>query len=880
MTVSTLPHCFHYFIRFVLILSLAFYSSPSIAQAKTKNPLPKWGPHMTLDLKAGNRRSILQPIFFLPFLQDHDSMLFFDIRGKGDTNSAAEGNVAIAYRQIFGNWVLGGYSYFDRARTPFGNYFNQITLGLEALHPEWEARANLYLPITDRKLISSQTSTNVKGSSFNNIIVQVKNKMTFDTPLAGFDGEIGYEVLKDLRVFAGGYHFQGKGISPINGGRFRFTYNLLEYNDAQLALQGETLYDSLRKNVHFVGVLLTFPFGEAQSYPKSSTLTPVEKLMVRDIVRDVDIQTEDSSLTTVATEERVAQTEEKAIHVIPPGGGGGGGGGGSLRGSGTKEDPYVLPNMNALNEIKAANPAVNYFVVHQGPQAMVHTRGGDVIPLQPDILPRQLLFAQGQGYRGLSQPPAHQPPPQLPQLQEALQGGEEHPQEPEEHEVEYEEVDLEEGHEGGGVMVEHEGRQLEYVKIDHGDGRVEPAWIDHSGSSEPMVSTPPATPLLAATVQQQHPTQPLAIATNATTTQQQQALLQQKPPASQILTATVNPPTQPLIAATNTTPVQQGATVTTPQPNRYVVRKVPSRRGRLTQAQQGTIQPSPIPKPLVVATTTAPITTVQQGTIQPPPTPKPLVVATTTAPITTVQQGTIQPPPTPKPLVVATTIPTTPQQQQGLLQQQQPLMQPVIVATTNTTATPQQQQGLLQQQQPPLQPLVTTNTATTTQQPPFSLANAKPYNGHYVKRKPRTLRRVPKEHPKEATTTNEPQRMVQLNHVTPQKQQQQKTKEPQRMVPLTHVPQQTKQPQTQQEPQQMFKLKKVLQSPSKEKITTALPIKGTASQIAKALNNHAKPKPDPKPVNKSYRHDIRQGNFVKLTESGVRPTSKPVVKDH
>jgi len=791
-----------FFLRLLLILSLVFYNSSSIAQIKIEKPIPKWGPHATLDLKAGNRRKIMQPIFFLPFLQDHDSMLFFDLRGKGDTNSAVEGNVAIAYRQIVGNWVLGGYTFFDRARTPFGNYFNQITLGLEALHPEWEGRANFYLPITPRKRISSQRSTNLRASSFN-ILVEVRNKMTFDTPLAGFDAEIGYELFKDLRVFGGGYHLQGKGIAPINGGRFRFTYNLFEYNDAKLALQGETLYDSLRKDVHFVGLIFTLPFGEARSTSQKSTLTPVEQLMVRDIMRDVDIQTEDSNLTTVATEEHlIEKREEKAVHVVvedppppgaaplPP-----------IRGSGTGADPYVVSNVNALNVVQAQNPGINYFVVHNGPSAVIQTRSGDTVPIPVNERSSLPKVKAPKPVNPPPPPPVAVAPAPAPVQQQQLQVA--HDAHEEDHDVEYViEHDGQELNENYMLVDEH-GREYELLKHKHGQEH-ETRYVFEDHEEAPVVMG-------------QHQQPPLQVAM-----QQQQ----------------LQPPSQALVTASNTaSTVQQGVTLQPPlqvaMQKKYVVRQVPSRRGRLVSEQQPPLQATVHAPPLQVA--------MQQQQLQSPS--QPLVTASNTA-STAQQEVTLQPP-----LQVA----VHQQQQQASLQ---------------ATLHQQPQQQLSQatvHDQPSSQVAPLHDTAQP--QKPFVLEDQKSFRPKYPSRRFRLV-------------SEQAKQQVALKHVGPQQKQEQPVQREQ--VKLKPVVQQQKQEQPVKREQVVLRV--VPRPQSTGGTTTAQPLQGkTASDIAKALNSLAKSANNASKVPKSTytgkHHEIsaprHQGPTFKSTESGFRPVDAP-----
>ena len=107
----------------------------------------KWTPHIDLEGKPGTKRSLAETDLFLPLWQDDDTLLFGSFRLRMDDSDSREGNFGAGLRQMFDNgWNLGGYGYFDHRKSPYGNSFNQATLGIEALSLDWDLRANAYLP--------------------------------------------------------------------------------------------------------------------------------------------------------------------------------------------------------------------------------------------------------------------------------------------------------------------------------------------------------------------------------------------------------------------------------------------------------------------------------------------------------------------------------------------------------------------------------------------------------------------------------------------------------------------------------------------------------------------------------------------------------------
>ena len=113
---------------------------------------PKWGAHVEAEGKYGTERSLGEVGLFAPLWQDDDTLVFADIRGRIDSRDSSEGNFGLGLRhQVNNDWALGGYAFYDRRKTDFGNKFNQATIGVEALSENLEFRINGYIPESTEK---------------------------------------------------------------------------------------------------------------------------------------------------------------------------------------------------------------------------------------------------------------------------------------------------------------------------------------------------------------------------------------------------------------------------------------------------------------------------------------------------------------------------------------------------------------------------------------------------------------------------------------------------------------------------------------------------------------------------------------------------------
>lgn len=316
--------------RSLLPYGLAIFSFSVMAQGSSPDSNDsKWGAHVGVEAKLGSKRHLGELDFFLPLLQDSNTLVFANLRGRGDDNSSREGNLGLGVRHMLDSgWNLGAYGYFDRRRSVYDNYFNQVTLGFEALGRDWDFRANGYLPIGDRSKSLGTTGGGASTATLSGTTIQVTTPGTTtreERALKGFDAEMGWrtplfdsEANRQLRLYLGGYRFSDRGIT-VEGPRARAELALQQLSwfskGSSLFLTAETQHDNARGTQSFLGVRLHIPFGATSK--RTASLNAQERRMTAPIMRDVDIVTQSVATSTPALVESASiTTNGESITVL------------------------------------------------------------------------------------------------------------------------------------------------------------------------------------------------------------------------------------------------------------------------------------------------------------------------------------------------------------------------------------------------------------------------------------------------------------------------------------------------------------------------------------------------------------------------------------
>lgn len=290
---------------------------------------PKWGAHIDLEAKAGTRRNLGEMDIFAPLAQDDRTLFFANLRGRFDDSSSREANIGLGVRRMQDNgWNFGAYGYLDRRRSDHGNYFNQTTLGAEALGRDWDFRANAYVPLGD-KTHSLGTSGGGSTASLVGTAVQITTAGTTaweERALKGYDLEAGWraplfdsEGGRQLRFYLGGYRFSDAGVT-VQGPRARVELAIDEVpalgRGAGLFLSAETQHDDQRGGQSFLALRLRIPLGNVAE--RRSSLSLQERRMTAPVVRDVDIVTQRraSATTSSVVETATATAGGQAITVV------------------------------------------------------------------------------------------------------------------------------------------------------------------------------------------------------------------------------------------------------------------------------------------------------------------------------------------------------------------------------------------------------------------------------------------------------------------------------------------------------------------------------------------------------------------------------------
>ena len=292
----------------------------------------KWKGYLEFLGKPGTERSLGQPDLFLPLLQDKNDMTFFNLRGQlqFDNTDVHEYNIGLGHRHMFQEWILGGYGYYDKRHTQFGNSYNQFTGGLELMSVDWAFRANGYLPENQTETILSGANVSVirPGDQIN---VQIDG-IVQEKALPGVDGEVGYllpiqwkaytAVFDETRVYAGGYHFFGENqFESVTGPRGRVewrAYDLPVLGLGSRFMMGvEAQWDEPRGSQAFGLASLRIPFDVFSDKSKRKALKGLDRRMLQPVIRDVDVVTSEHNVPAeiVPALNQAGQAYTKAVEV-------------------------------------------------------------------------------------------------------------------------------------------------------------------------------------------------------------------------------------------------------------------------------------------------------------------------------------------------------------------------------------------------------------------------------------------------------------------------------------------------------------------------------------------------------------------------------------
>ncbi|MBU6234991.1 MAG: inverse autotransporter beta domain-containing protein [Alphaproteobacteria bacterium] len=341
--------------RFNTALLLALlYSTSALAQEASEHLKPR----IEGNARVGNERSIGMTEAWIPLMQNdvEASVLYGDLRLMDDNQDNNEGNIGVGYRKMvtgtpMGDGIAGANIWYDRRHTDLGTNFNQVTVGAEWLGDEWDARANVYIPLNKKK---DYIGAVAGGGGFTGTqIVAFSNQNLTEEALTGVDLEFGWRLpLMDAytdstRVYGGGYHFTGDDADDVTGYRVRITSDITE--DFQVGTRFQR--DDERGSQGFMEATIRFPFGNKQSYKTKGLKARLDESPERDI-DIVSGQAVTGTRTSTVLNNATTAAAQEVWHVDNTAAGGG---------DGSYENPF-----NTLAAAEAAAGAHDVIYVHHG----------------------------------------------------------------------------------------------------------------------------------------------------------------------------------------------------------------------------------------------------------------------------------------------------------------------------------------------------------------------------------------------------------------------------------------------------------------------------------------------------------------------------------
>lgn len=206
---------------------------------------------------------IMIPLYFTG-----QGLFFVNPRSSLTDDGAEEYNLGVGYRHLLkdGQALVGGNLFYDNRNTTRGARFDQVGAGVEYLSHFLDARANVYYPLQDKKLVQTVPVVEESTSSGSETAVRVlwadpeaagndifqeydvvrgtrswttTTKTTryfkqYEVALQGWDAEVGIRlplaVIEDylrLKLFGGYYDYRGKhGVDDVVGFRGRAEFQL------------------------------------------------------------------------------------------------------------------------------------------------------------------------------------------------------------------------------------------------------------------------------------------------------------------------------------------------------------------------------------------------------------------------------------------------------------------------------------------------------------------------------------------------------------------------------------------------------------------------------------------------------------------------------
>ncbi|MFO0949268.1 MAG: right-handed parallel beta-helix repeat-containing protein [Planctomycetota bacterium] len=184
----------------------------------------------------------------IPWMEEAGaSLLFSDIRVFLDNDSAVSGTFGLVYREYLPglNRPIGTYLYYD-SRDTGRTTFSQLSGGIETLGTWFDAHWNYYAPVgQDQKVVDEYLS--VTGLRYTGNYLLRDRARQFQTSMYGTDLEVSSPVPylgQMVRVFTGGYHFQGQSVKQVWGVTGGVRLRPIQQLEISANVQNDTVFDT------------------------------------------------------------------------------------------------------------------------------------------------------------------------------------------------------------------------------------------------------------------------------------------------------------------------------------------------------------------------------------------------------------------------------------------------------------------------------------------------------------------------------------------------------------------------------------------------------------------------------------------------------------
>ncbi len=250
------------------------------------------------------RTHAIFPVELMPYAFADNSLIFGDVRGfstTNPTNGGYGGNFGGGFRQYLPRFdrILGVNAYYDYDNSS-GTLFRGLGFGVESLGALYDLRANAYFPtgISSQQLSLTNTDGTQKFRG-NNLLVDQQKLVA--NALHGFDAEIGVPLpgpiaqRHDVRVFGGGYWFEGNQVNSFGGWKIRAQGNVVPSVALSLQVSNDQQFDT---NVVF-GASWTFGGYKQEDGERKSQYSRMTTPVLRQYNMVVGLTTEAIKNVTV-----------------------------------------------------------------------------------------------------------------------------------------------------------------------------------------------------------------------------------------------------------------------------------------------------------------------------------------------------------------------------------------------------------------------------------------------------------------------------------------------------------------------------------------------------------------------------------------------------